>query len=260
MSQTKQVMIVEDNPQIVQSIIQFFHMKNQVRICCAASDSLEAIEALNNSVPDAIILDLVMPNSDGFVLLEHLKNSDYEKKPVVIIVSSISHQAVIQRACQLGASYFIAKPFSMEVLHKRVLNFLDEQPEGHEPVQAAETGFDQELSSLLLKIGIPPQNKGFRYISEAAKLIMAKPDLVNNLTKKLYPDIGEIYHTGSNNVERGIRHAIEVAWNSGKLQNINKITDRELIDLKYKPTNGEFISIVHQLLSPSRAAPPNNGR
>jgi two-component system response regulator (stage 0 sporulation protein A) len=139
----------------------------------------------------------------------------------------------------------------MEVLHERVLNFLDEQPEEHEQVQIPETGIDHQLSSLLMKIGIPPQNKGFRYISEAAKLVMAKPELANSLTKKLYPGIGEIYHAGANNVERGIRHAIEVAWNSGKLENINKITDCELIDLKYKPTNGEFISIVHQLLSHS---------
>lgn len=249
MSQKKQVMIVEDNLQIVQSISQFFCMKNKIQVCSTASNALEAIDLMNTMMPDAVILDLVMPKSDGFVLLEHLNSHDHEKKPVIIIISSLSHQAVIQRACDLGASYFIAKPFSMEVLHERVLNFLNVEPEDKQTVPVRENDLDQRLSSLLMQIGIPPQNKGFRYISDAARMVMHKPELINSLTKKLYPGIGEIYQTSPGNVERGIRHSIEVAWNSGKLEKINEIMDCKLFDPKYKPTNGEFISVIHQMLS-----------
>lgn len=114
------VMIVEDNPQIADSIRNYLTKKNEIEVVGIAFNSLEAIELLKTAIPDLIILDLVMPKSDGFVLLEFLQRSKFEKTPEVIVLSAVSSEIIIKRACALGAVYYMIKPFSMGVLYERV--------------------------------------------------------------------------------------------------------------------------------------------
>lgn len=245
MAQNIRVMIVEDNLQLAESIRSFFVKKNAIEVSGIAFNSLEAIEMLKTTRPDIILMDLVMPRSDGFVLLEHLNTWEHEKKPEVIVISSLSHEVIIKRACELGAIYYMVKPFSMEDLHERVLHILGIRSVERTPAapKISHT-LDQRISSLFLKIGIPPQNKGYQYLNEAVKMAIAKPELVSSITKQLYPSVGKVFNTSPVNVERAIRHAIESAWESGRLQNINEIFKCTVFSPSYKPANGEFISIV----------------
>lgn len=250
MSQGIQVMIVEDNAQVAEAIQIYFEKKNLIRVTGIAFNALEAIELLKTTSPDVIILDLVMPRSDGFVLLEYLNTTGYGKKPEVIVLSALSNEAIIRRACDLGAIYYILKPFSMQGLYDRVQDICGVKSSS--PVQPVlsknEISLDQRISTILMTIGIPTQNKGYKYLCQALKLVNGKPDLINSMTKKLYPIIGESFSTNPVNVEHAIHHAIEVAWDSEKLKHINQSFKGSLPPLQYKPTNGEFISIISTLL------------
>jgi len=253
MSERFQVMFVEDNQQLVNTMASFFLRKNVIGVCGIAQNSLEAIEMLKKNEPDVIVMDLVMPKSDGFVLLEYLKEDHTGKRPEVIVLSSLNHEAIIKRACDLGAIYYMVKPFSLDDLHERVLNFLSiRQNEPKIPAPEPEprhTQAEQQLESIFMNIGITPQNRGFLFLCKAIMMVAQKPDLIFNLSRQLYPIIAGECNTTKANVEHSIRHSIEVAWQSGKLVNINQIFNTKAFSGQYKPSNGEFISIVAKLFS-----------
>lgn len=273
MSQRFQMLIVEDNQQLANSVAAFFLRKNVIGVCGIAQNSLEAIEMLNTNGPDVIVLDLVMPKSDGFVLLEYLKYRHGGKKPDVIVLSSLNHETIIQKACELGAIYYMVKPFNMEDLHDRVLDILSMRPKelappslspipaapppapaapeaaAPAPESKARLPAEQQLESIFMNIGIPPQNRGFLFLCKAILLVAEKPEMIFNLSRELYPAIAAQCNTTRANVEHSIRHSIEVAWQSGKLANINQIFHSNAFTSHYKPTNGEFISIVAKLFS-----------
>ncbi|OQB23879.1 MAG: Stage 0 sporulation protein A [Firmicutes bacterium ADurb.Bin182] len=250
MCQIIKAMVVDDNEQILESISDFFAMKGTVQISGLAGNSLEAIELFEKNRPDIIILDLVMPKADGFVLLEYLRSLKDGPKPEVIVLTSLSNQSTVQRACDYGASYFIAKPFSVEVLYKRILDIFEVR-EKSEPIKIPnqELSISDHVSSLLLKTGISPKNKGYQFLSHAVNIVIKEPELINSLTKQLYPRIAEFFNTKPSNVERAIRHSIETAWANGRFSTVNKLLNYDLFDSRYKPTNGEFISHITQLLS-----------
>ena len=247
MSLLSQVMIVEDNTQLAEAIKSYFTKKNVIEVAGIANNSAEAIELLKSASPGRYHFRSCYASvEDGFVLLEHLNRADCEKKPEVLVLSSLSHESVIKRACDLGAVYYMVKPFTMEDLHERVQDILGMRSGARAKNVAPEIEYsiDQRLATLFLKIGIPSQNKGYQYLIEAIKMVIEKPDLINNITKKLYPGIGDLYDTSSINVERAMRHAIEVAWESSKLQNINELFECNVFAPNYKPANGEFIALV----------------
>ena len=246
MSQNIQAMIVEDNQQLAESIRSYFGKKNGIDIVDITSDSLDAIERLKKYRLDVIILDLIMPRSDGFVLLEHLAANENIRKPEVVVLSSMGNDSIIRRACKLGASYYMMKPFSMADLHERILNIVGTGKTSwarsiHSPNSAKTT--DQCISELLSNFGISPEHKGYRYIYEAVNLVIGQPDLIKSITKQLYPRIGAKFGCSPLAVERSIRHTIGVAYNEKALR-----SDESLALVPHaqhqKFTNGEFISLI----------------
>ncbi len=244
-----QVMLAEDNIELSKAIKSYFDIKKDIEINAIAHNALEAIELLRSDMPDLIVLDLVMPYADGFVLLEHLKENAYAKTPEVIVLSSLNHEAIIKRACDYGAIYYMAKPFSMEDLHDRILNILNrrmisanqQEPTRQTVPQQME---NQEMESFFMDIGISPHTKGFLFLCKAIELTLQNPNLIFNLTKELYPSIGALCQTTAANVEHSIRHSIEVAWNSKKIFNANQFFKADVFSHQYKPSNGEFISVI----------------
>ena len=239
-------MIVEDNKQFAEAIQRFFAMKEVFQICGVAHNSLEAISLLRNVSPDVILLDLVMPQSDGFVLLEYLHNLVEAPKPEIIVLTSLNHESVIQRASDLGAAYYMAKPISLEDLHARCLDVVGIRtvPQNKAAVQQSSVSTSQHVAAVIFNMGIPSHSKGYEYLVEAICLVSENPDLIYHITKQLYPQIGEKFSTTANSVERAIRHSIELAWKNDKLQNANRVIRSVVFTPQHKPTNGEFISIV----------------
>ena len=137
------------------------------------------------------------------------------------------------------------KPISYNILSKRIVDLFDGNGQNMIISKAdSEKEIEEKITNIFITVGIPAHIKGYQFLREAIKLAMENPDIINSITKKLYPSIAERYDTSASKVERAIRHAIEVAWNRGKIENINNIFGLTVYSNNEKPTNGEFIALV----------------
>lgn len=207
----------------------------------------EASDLILSKNYDLVILDLVLQEIDGFELIELIKNRNPKTK--IIVMSSLSSDAFIKKVTALGVDYFMLKPINADVLRKRALDVLQDFEE-NKPAVKKERNYEfsreieEKITNIFITVGIPAHIKGYQFLREAIKLAMENPDIINSITKKLYPSIAERFDTSASKVERAIRHAIEVAWNRGKIENINNIFGLTIYTSNEKPTNGEFIALV----------------
>jgi two-component system response regulator (stage 0 sporulation protein A) len=237
------ILIVDDNPEVVSSLASYFGRKRDFQVVGTAGNSIEAMSLLEFLNPDVIILDLIMPISDGFCLLEHLKKRKLSKTPKVIILSCINHESIISRACSLGADYYIIKPYDIEILHNRIIEIcgISTQEEISERTQA----LNDRISEIFNFFRIPDHTKGYKYLKECIGIAFNKPDVIKNLSKYLYPIIASRNDTNIYNVERSIRHAIELAWSAGEVKRDGEQSAGD----KKKPSNRQFIIKILQQLN-----------
>lgn len=200
----------------------------------------DAIEACETRKPRVLIMDLVLKGCDGFRVITEVKKRSPETK--ILVVSSLHQDAFISRAYELGADYYVVKPFTDENLCEVVLNLLFPAPKELSPRK--EKQLDERLGTILLTIGIPAHIKGYQFLREAIKLSMVNPEAVNKITKYLYPTVGDKFSTTPSKVERAIRHAIEVAWDRQRIERVNEIFGFKVFTSMDKPTNGEFIALL----------------
>lgn len=209
----------------------------------SAKNGKEAIKMLEENAYDLLITDLVLPEVDGFEVIERAK--ELNKNIKIVVISALSSDTFIKKATGLGASYYMLKPVSYNVLAKRINDLFEANPQNVVISKAdSEKEIEEKITNIFITVGIPAHIKGYQFLREAIKLAMENPDIINSITKKLYPSIAERYDTSASKVERAIRHAIEVAWNRGKIENINNIFGLTVYSNNEKPTNGEFIALV----------------
>ncbi len=239
----KKILIADDNLALCNSLKDFFASQEAYDVVGLAASGVEALTLLESEDPDFLLLDIVMPELDGFGVLSSIEG----KRPVVIMMSQLATDGFVQKAMQYGASYFLAKPLD----YNRLLNLLNElnqpqQPVAHKapPTSKRIRTIDEKIANLFISVGIPAHIKGYQFLREAIKMTIETPDIINSITKRLYPGIAERYQTSPSKVERAIRHAIEVAWNRGKIENINNIFGIKIYSPNEKPTNGEFIALI----------------
>lgn len=158
------------------------------------------------------------------------------------MMSQLATDGFVQKAMQYGASYFLAKPFDYNALVRVINNFTSSPPRAQQTKK--NKNLDEKIANLFISVGIPAHIKGYQFLREAIKMTIETPDIINSITKRLYPGIAEHYQTSPSKVERAIRHAIEVAWNRGKIENINNVFGIKIYSPNDKPTNGEFIALV----------------
>ena len=193
--------------------------------------------------PDFLIMEVLLSGIDGFVVLEKLKEVMKDDMPKVIFVTNLSHSGFVTKAMNEGASYFMVKPVKPEILEERMFDILSEQNKDVATIKVNKQ-LDEKISNIFISIGIPAHIKGYQFLREAVKLAVEKPEIIGSITKQLYPTIAERFETSSSKVERGIRHAIEVAWNRGKIENINALFGLKIYNSNEKPTNGELIALI----------------
>ena len=213
----------------------------------AVTDSgVDAMEKVQRYQPDILICDLILPGIDGFELIARVRKLTIAKKPKIIVVSRLSGDNFISKALGAGATYFMAKPVDIPTLRERMLDFSANRAQivRNSAYTARRSGLDEKLSNIFITVGIPAHIKGYQYLREAIKMSIDNPEIINSITKKLYPGIAERFNTSASKVERAIRHAIEVAWNRGKIENINSIFGIKIYSPNDKPTNGEFIALL----------------
>lgn len=210
------------------------------------TDGLAAIRECEEDKPDAMVLDMVMPSFDGLDVLTTLSD-----KGIVVHTIAISPPVgdeFVARALALGARYYMTKPLNSKALAERLTDTVQVAAAKLESPNASRARIsrtlDEKLSNIFITVGIPAHIKGYHYLREAVKLTVENPDVINSITKRLYPAVAARFATSPSKVERAIRHAIEVAWNKGKIENVNHIFGIKVYSANDKPTNGEFIALV----------------
>ena len=208
------------------------------------SSGKEAIDLILSKEYDLVVIDLVLTEIDGFEVIEKIKENNLKTK--IIVLSALSSETFINKAINMGADYYMRKPISYDILIKRIDDLLSNENSktGSYLVKGEDKEVEEKITNIFITVGIPAHIKGYQFLREAIKLAMDNPDIINSITKRLYPSIAEKFDTSASKVERAIRHAIEVAWNRGKIENINSIFGLTVYSNNEKPTNGEFIALV----------------
>ena len=245
------ILMADDNREFCDAIINYLDKQPDMEVAGVAYDGLEAYQMIQALKPDIAIIDGVMPKLDGLGVLEKLNLTDPQGyAPICIILSAITQDKITQKAIELGAEYYIAKPFDLEALVSRIRQ-LKEQLKG--PIQKGvgarsrqnrEVNLETKITGILHEIGVPAHIRGYHYMREAIMMAVNDLDILNYITKELYPTIARKCNTTPSRVERAIRHAIEVAWSRGKVEVIDSLFGYTISNNKGKPTNSEFIALI----------------
>lgn len=228
-------------------------------------DGLSGLMLLENKKPDVALVDLNLPELDGFGVLDNLKTINLKTK--VIVFTSFNAPEIIAKAEKKGAAYCIKKPFDFEFLKDLITDVINNKTAGAnkntgggaplpqpqpqlQPVPpsfhrgAKKISLEEKITNLFLSVGIPAHVKGYNFLREAVKLAVYNPNVINNITKVMYPQIASRFATSSSKVERAIRHAIGVAFSRGRLDNLNAIFGIKIFLGTERPTNSEFIALI----------------
>ena len=250
------VMLADDNRSVLKILSEYLGRQPDVEVVGAVSDGLEIVESVSACAPDILVMDIIMPRQDGFMTLEKLAALD-GPKPRVIVLTGLARDDFIARALRLGASYYMVKPFDLALLHERIVEVARER-EVSEAIAAGVPGAgesaDEQITNLFLTLGIPAHIKGYQYLREAVRMVLEDHDVINRITKELYPGIARRFDTSASKVERAMRHAIEVAWQRGRLETVNQMYGYKVFKREDKPTNGEFIALVSDKIAMRKTA------
>ena len=255
------VLIADDNQDFSRTLSNYINMQEDMEIIGMAKDGNEAIEMITNIEPDVVLLDVIMPHLDGLGVLEKINSIDINKKPICIMLSAVGQDKITQKAIMLGAEYYVVKPFDIELLIKRIReikfyrpnqsgdNFITretKQPYIDIPNKNInkEENLEALVTNIIHEVGVPAHIKGYQYLREAIIMVINDIDVINQITKSLYPKIATKFNTTPSRVERAIRHAIEVAWGRGEQKTVENIFGYTISAVKGKPTNSEFIAMI----------------
>lgn len=233
------IFLIDDSKSVIESVKRYFKNHALIDVVLEANDGETGYNYIvtRESEYDFIIMDLIMPEQDGFFILDKMKENKINKK--IIILSSFNDPNTIRRASLYGINYYMLKPFNIENLEKRIISINED-----ENIKEENGSLQLSITKLLHSLGIPSHIKGYTYIRDGVHLMYENPNLIGGITKELYPEIATKYETTSSRVERAIRHAIEVSWNRGDYDLMEEIFGHSVDYDRAKPTNSEFIVTV----------------
>ena len=250
---TVRVVVADDNIQLRDMVAEYLQEQNGIEVVGTAGDGVETLRLVTECEPDVLVCDLIMPQMDGYAVLERLQAMKLSKQPGVIALTALN----------LGVNYYMVKPFDFMMLAQRVYEAAGESLRAEAisaemiKQQGGKTGgetLEERIANLFLTVGIPAHIKGYQYLREAVRMVMDNPELMGRITKELYPGIAHRFGTTSSKVERAIRHAIEVAWNRGRIDALDEAFGKNVCALDDKPTNGEFIALGADRLGAGKSA------
>ena len=246
------VAIADDNERILDMLEEVINMDKDLKVVGKAKNGEEMCQIIKNKEPDVVLLDLIMPKMDGLAVMEKVNHDNTGMKhPHFIVVTAVGQEKITEDAFNKGANYYIMKPFNNKVLVDRIKtvsrvfqNHEGKNEETMETIQIREEDLETRVTNMLHEIGIPAHIKGYHYLRDAIMMAVEDMDVLNAITKILYPTVAKKYQTTSSRVERAIRHAIEVAWSRGKLDTLDELFGYTVSNGKGKPTNSEFIALI----------------
>ena len=240
----KSVILLESNSAVSTQLREAFESSKEFRVMYVSDDGDEGIKHILHMKPDLVIVGMFLKGTDGCGVIRAVKKSWQEAK---IIATGVASDNLIERAMGDGALYYLVKPFSIQNAFERIQELIKDKPADAKLASVSKkqpATIEEKISEIFISIGIPPHIKGYSYLREGIKLTIECPYIINSVTKELYPSVAKKFSTTSSKVERAIRHAIEVAWNRGRIDAINAIFGSRIYLGSEKPTNSEFIALV----------------
>jgi len=258
------VAVADDNNNMLMVLKEIINDENDMEIIGTAMNGRQIISIIREQNPDIVLLDIIMPDYDGFFVMNTIyDDSTILHKPVFIIISSVGKESITEEAFNQGAVYYFMKPFDNVSLINKIrhicageekhylikqksvhINHQPEQPSTEFTKLPTEQELENNITLIIHDIGIPAHIKGYRYLRDSIILSIKDKSAIDSVTKVLYPTIARMYESTPSRVERAIRHAIEVAWNRGNTDTLNNLFGYTISNGKGKPTNSEFIALI----------------
>ena len=217
----------------------------------SSKDGIELLEKIETLQPDVVLMDMFMTRMDGVGVLRALNRQQNTKKPLVFVYSTFDSPVLEREIMNSGASYFVLKPYNMADIAESIISLLKSSNNSSAVMQYYPTvgaNMEIKITEILHQIGVPAHIKGYNYLRDAILMSIESPEIINAVTKRLYPSVAKKYETTSSRVERAIRHAIEVAWDRGDVDILNSYFGYTIHNDRGKPTNSEFIAMISDKL------------
>ena len=238
------LLIADDNKEFCEVLKEFVMLQEDFELTGIAYNGFEALEMIKDGEPDVVLLDVIMPHLDGIGVLEKLSCVNVGKRPKVVMLTAFGQESITQQAVELGADYYILKPFDFNVLATRIRQLTNGACVSQCTPLAQPKNLDMSVTNIMREMGVPAHIKGYHYLRDAIIMVINDVNLLGAVTKELYPMIAKKFQTTPSRVERAIRHAIELAWDRGNVEMINKFFGYTINLDRGKPTNSEFIAMI----------------
>ena len=253
MENKKRILIADTSEGYRRMLADAIAGETDMEVAGATGDGQEAVRMVRELEPDLVVMDMVLSSMDGLEVLRELQS--VERRPRVLIVSGFVRSNMAELAAAEGADYYLMKPCKMTTVLERLrqmaaLYMLD--GEDNDLMERGGQSLESVITAIIHEIGVPAHIKGYQYLREAIMIAVEDMDVINAVTKILYPEVAKRFGTTASRVERAIRHAIEVAWDRGDLETLQKYFGYTVSNAKGKPTNSEFIAMIADRLQLQR--------
>ena len=247
------VAIADDNQMTLELLGDLVSSDSELQVIGTAKDGEEAYHLIKEKEPDVVLLDIVMPKLDGLGVLDRIRSDgNIKNRPTFLMISAVGNECITEDALAKGADYYIMKPFDYAQILDRIKSVRNRRnmKDVHQSVTMENDrsytpqSLEEDVTEMIHEVGVPAHIKGYQYLREAIIMSVNNMDMLNSITKVLYPGIAKKYQTTPSRVERAIRHAIEVAWSRGKMDTLDELFGYTISNGKGKPTNSEFIALI----------------
>ncbi len=243
MDKRASVLVADGSEEFCSALCNVLQHSDRFQLSGVANDGEQAIRMLEERKPDILVLDLMLAKRDGLSVLKTIAASDH--KPAILATSGFVTDYVASAAASLGVMYLMLKPCDMDALVDRLEEIQGgESQKNMQLRKPAQTNIEAMVTNIIHEIGVPAHIKGYQYLREAIIIAVEDMDVINAITKVLYPQVAKTFSTTPSRVERAIRHAIEVAWDRGDLDTLQRFFGYTVSNTKGKPTNSEFIALI----------------
>ncbi len=251
MEKELKIVIADDSSDLGENCAKTFGAYG-MRVVLCEKDGLKLLKTIKEVLPDIVLADVFMPNLDILGVINNLKEANFKERPLIMAMSGFDNQRLEKELIEAGADYYFLKPFDVNIMAQRIIQLSgwrgEKAPLVVKDSVVTDTQLEVMITDIIHQIGVPAHIKGYHYLREAIILSIKNSEIINSVTKLLYPTVAKTYGTTASRVERAIRHAIEVAWDRGDLDVLNSYFGYTIQNERGKPTNSEFIAMISDKL------------
>jgi len=240
MEAVKRILIADTSESYRRGLAENLDQEPDFQVVGRTEDGMQLLQLARELEPDAVVMDLVLVGMEGLEAVEQL--AALPKRPKILILTKYTRGAIIEEAADRGADYYITKPCRAGTVCERLRSLV--AAECPEPEEDSRVALESRVTAIIHEVGVPAHIKGYQYLREAILIAIDDMDVINAVTKVLYPEVAKRFGTTASRVERAVRHAIEVAWDRGDLDTLQKYFGFTVSNSKGKPTNSEFIAMI----------------